>query len=95
MTVSAAVKLMPSPPALVLSKKTKISLLQEDNHVKDINEVVHNKSKNRSISSKPLHDDKALPLLEVSDHVSTIHNGGRSIESEVSIFPVVHVVLHI
>lgn len=28
MTVSAAVKLIPSPPALVLSKKTKISLLQ-------------------------------------------------------------------
>lgn len=28
MTVSAAVKLIPSPPALVLSKNTKISLLQ-------------------------------------------------------------------
>lgn len=28
MTVSAAVKLIPSPPALVLSKKTKISLLE-------------------------------------------------------------------
>lgn len=31
MTVSAAVKLIPTPPALVLSKNTKISLLQEEN----------------------------------------------------------------
>ena len=36
-----------------------------------------------------------LPMLEISDHVSTISYGGGSIESKISILPIVHVVLRI
>lgn len=34
-------------------------------------------------------------MLEISDHISTISYGRGSIESKISIFPIVHVVLHV
>jgi hypothetical protein len=44
---------------------------------------------------KSVHVYEILPMLEISDHVSTISYGGGSIESKISILPIVHVVLRI
>ena len=42
-TVSAAVRLIPSPPALVLSRNTKMSDLQNDNVLSECKLVARNK----------------------------------------------------
>ena len=42
---------------------------------------------------KNYREEDRLPVLEISNHVSAVHNSRRSIQSKIPVFPVVHVIL--
>lgn len=88
LTVSAAVRLMPSPPALVLSRKTKMSVLERRKDGGVGSEKLRRKSYYRQIRG-----NTRSPALEVGHHVSALRNLGGSIQAHVGVLPINHVLL--
>lgn len=84
MTVSAAVKLIPSPPALVLNKNTKISLLKVIG--RKLSQSGREREREREIREH-------IPVLKIFHHVTTIHYCGWPIKPQIPVFPIVHIIL--
>jgi hypothetical protein len=91
-TVSAAVKLIPNPPALVERQKTNISGLIVSSSLSVIPHKVHAESSRRGKKKESSADCYAVPphslCLPSSNHIPPLINGATTIQPQILVLPI-------